>query len=80
MIGGFSTPRKDKQLKVTQGETVKTGKILLRGMPTYKAGINVKGQGCLYALCAGEVYFSKKKTSHGKVKTFINVRPAKKSS
>lgn len=75
MAGGKSTPKKDEALKVSQGQTVKTGKILVRGVPVYKAGINVNGLGTLYAVCSGTVYFTKKKTSHGKVRTFINVKP-----
>lgn len=75
MAGGKSTPKKDEALKVSQGETVKTGKIVARGLPVYKAGVNVKGLGTLYALCPGTVYFTKKKTSHGKMRTFINVKP-----
>jgi ribosomal protein L27 len=75
MIGGFSTPKKDKMLKVSNGQLVKTGQILVRGVDTYKAGLNVKGPGALTALCAGKIYFTKKKTSHGKVRTFINIKP-----
>jgi ribosomal protein L27 len=75
MTGGFSTPKKDQMIKVSSGQVVKTGHILVRGVPTYKAGINVKGRGVLYSLCAGKVLFTKKKTSHGKVRTFINVMP-----
>jgi ribosomal protein L27 len=75
MTGGFATPKKDKALKVSNGEPVRTGEILVRGVPTYKAGNNVKGLGTMHALCAGKVYFTKKKTSHGKVRTFINVEP-----
>ena len=75
MTGGFSTPKKDKALKVSTGQPVKTGEILARGVPTYKAGKNVKGLGALHALCSGRVYFTKKKTSHGKIRTFINVEP-----
>jgi ribosomal protein L27 len=75
MIGGFSTPRKDKANKVSAGMLVKTGQILIRGVDTYKAGINVKGLGTLFAVCAGKVYFTRKKTSHGKVRTFVNVEP-----
>lgn len=78
MTGGFSRPKKDLMLKVSGGQCVKTGQILSRGMSAYRAGSNVKGIGTLYALCDGEVYFSKKKTSHGRVRTFINVLPAKK--
>lgn len=79
MTGGKSRPKKDKSIKVSGGETVKTGQILLRGMSTYKAGLNVKGLGTLYALCSGRVYFSRKKTSHGKARTFINIKPANKT-
>ncbi len=75
MVGGFSRPKKDKALKVSSGQRVLAGKILVRGIPTYKAGINVRGLGTLYAFCSGEVYFSKKKTSGGKVRTFINIKP-----
>jgi ribosomal protein L27 len=73
VIGGFSTPRKDKAIKVSSGQLVKAGQILVRGMAVYKAGVNVKGLATLYALCPGKVYFSKRKTSHGKVRTFINI-------
>ena len=75
MIGGFSTPRKDKANKVSAGMLVKTGKILIRGVDTYKAGINVRGLGTLFAACAGKVYFTRKKTSHGRVRTFVNIKP-----
>lgn len=77
MTGGFSTPKKDKAMKVASGESVLTGKILSRGISTYKAGVNVRGISTLHALCSGKVYFSKKKTSHGRVRTFINVEPKK---
>ncbi|MDD4954019.1 MAG: 50S ribosomal protein L27 [Candidatus Omnitrophica bacterium] len=80
MIGGFSTPKKDKMLKVSTGQLVKTGQILMRGLPYYKAGINTKGRGTVFALCPGKVYFTKKKTSHGKFRTFINIAPAKEES
>lgn len=75
MTGGFSTPKKDKAVKISGGELVKTGQILSRGIASYKAGTNVKGEATLYALCPGKVYFSRKKTSHGKVRTFINIVP-----
>lgn len=80
MTGGFSTPKKDKAVKVSGGELVKTGQILLRGIATYKAGVNVRGDGTLYALCTGKVYFSRKKTSHGKARTFINIAPSQEKS
>lgn len=74
MVGGKSRPKKDKALKVSEGELVPAGKILVRGLSTYKAGINVKeGSGVLHALCSGRVKFTKKKTPSGKVRTFVNV-------
>ncbi len=75
MTGGFSTPKKDKALKVSNGQTVKIGQILLNRLNTYKAGLNVKGLDILFALCPGKVYFTRKKTSHGKFRTFINIEP-----
>ena len=78
MIGGFSTPKKDKMVKVSGGQPVKTGQILSRGISTYKAGVNVKGLNALHSLCDGTVYFTRKKTSHGKVRTYINIQPLKK--
>ena len=73
MAGGKSTPKKDTAMKVSSGQPVKTGQIMARGVEFYKAGANVKGLGTMYALCPGKVYFTKKKTSRGKVRTFINV-------
>ncbi len=78
MTGGFSTPKKDKSLKASGGKIVKTGEILVRGVDTYKAGINVSGLGTLFARCPGKIYFTRKKTSHGKVRTFVNVAPLSK--
>jgi ribosomal protein L27 len=77
MTGGFSTPKKDKSMKVCAGKQVKTGQILSRRLSTYKAGNNVKGLDTLYALCPGKIYFSRKKTSRGRVRTFINILPDK---
>ena len=74
MAGGKSTPKKDKKLKCSQGSKVKTGSILVRGIDTYKAGINVKGRGTLYALCDGIIFFTHRKAPRGSVKTYVNVR------
>ncbi|MFA5410429.1 MAG: 50S ribosomal protein L27 [Candidatus Omnitrophota bacterium] len=76
MAGGKARPKKDKALKISNGESVKTGQILARGFNAYKAGINVKGQDTIFALCPGKIYFTKKKTPHGKFRTFINIQPA----
>jgi len=80
MTGGFSTPKKDKAVKASSGMLVKTGQILARGVNTYKSGVNVSGLGTMFARCPGKVYFTKKKTSHGKFRTFINVAPIKTES
>lgn len=74
MAGGKSTPKKDKALKVGAGELVKKGQILIRGIPAYKAGRNVKGRATIFALCDGKIAFTKKKAQNA-VKTFINVIP-----
>ena len=80
MAGGKSTPKKDKAVKVCSGEMVKTGQILIRGLPVYKPDVNVGGLGTMFALCPGKVQFRRKKTSHGKIRTFINVIPEKASA
>lgn len=79
MAGGKATPKKDKALKSSSGMVVKTGQILCKRMNVYKAGINVKGLATLYAICPGKVYFTHKKTSHGKMRTYINVQAAKEN-
>lgn len=78
MTGGFSTPKKDKAVKVSGGEMVETGQILVRGLSTYKAGLNVKGISTLHALSPGKIYFTRRKTSHGKFRTVINIQPVAK--
>jgi ribosomal protein L27 len=74
MAGGKSTPKKDKALKVSSGQLVKKGQILVRGIPSYHPGKNVKGRGTVFALCDGRVTFSKKKIRNI-LKTFLNVVP-----
>lgn len=73
MAGGKARRRTDRGVKVSAGEIVKTGEILIRGLSIYKAGLNVKGVGTLYSLRQGKVSFSKRKTPHGQVRTFVNV-------
>jgi ribosomal protein L27 len=81
MTGGKARPKKDKSIKISNGMAVNAGQILARGIPTYKAGLNVGGRETLFAFCPGKIYFTKKKTSHGRPRTFINVSPiAKKES
>lgn len=80
MAGGKSTPKHEKRIKVSGGEPVKTGQILVRGLSTYKAGQNVRGLATLYALCEGKIYFTRKKTGHNKTRTVINILPRKKTA
>ncbi|MBI4972585.1 MAG: 50S ribosomal protein L27 [Candidatus Omnitrophica bacterium] len=75
MVGGKSRPRKDQGVKVSEGQMVKTGQILSREYVAYKPGRNVGGLTTLFALCNGKIHFSKKKTPHGKVRTFLNILP-----
>jgi ribosomal protein L27 len=75
MAGGKATPKKDVAIKISGGMMVKTGKILVRGFNQFKAGQNVKGIDTLYAGCNGKVIFTRKKTSRGRVRTYINIIP-----
>ena len=75
MAGGKSTPKKDRGVKVGSGEMVTTGKILISGTSSYKAGANVKGVTRMFALCDGKIVFTKKRTTAKTVKTFISVMP-----
>ncbi len=75
MAGGKRRPRKDKELKVSSGQLVKTGQIIVRGMGMYKRGLYVGGRDPLFALCPGNIYFSKRKAPRGRVQTFINIKP-----
>ncbi|MBU3959110.1 MAG: 50S ribosomal protein L27 [Candidatus Omnitrophica bacterium] len=78
MVGHKSRPRKDKSLKISAGQQVEAGQILARGLDVYKAGKNVFGINTLNSACEGRVYFSKKKTPGGRVRTFINILPISK--
>lgn len=75
MTGGKSRPKKDKAVKVSNGQSVKRGQILVRGISSYKAGKNVEGLDPIFSICEGKVYFSKKKSPGGKVRTYANVTP-----
>jgi len=66
-----------KGIKVAEGEFVKTGTILTRQGNKWKAGINVGDSGTLFALCNGKVYFTRRKGSFNKKRTYINIEPAK---
>lgn len=79
MVGNKSRPKKDRGIKVSGGQPVKAGQILGRGIAAHKAGKNVKGQSNLVALCEGTIYFTHRKVSRNKFRTFINVMPTSKS-
>jgi ribosomal protein L27 len=66
-----------KGIKVGAGESIKTGTILTRQGNKWKAGINVGDSGTLFALCNGKVYFTKRKGSFNKKRTYINIEPLK---
>lgn len=80
MAGGKATAKKDEQLKVSEGQCVKVGTILSRHINKYKAGKNTRGEGSIFALVEGIVHFTRKKTPHGKFRTFVNVMPKKDKS
>ncbi len=64
-------------VKVSGGQSVKSGTILTRQGDKWKPGVNVNGRMHITAACAGTVYFTKKRIRKtGKVDTFINIRPA----
>ncbi|MEW5759057.1 MAG: 50S ribosomal protein L27 [Candidatus Omnitrophota bacterium] len=69
-------------LKVSGGQIVKAGTILTRESDKWKPGKNVKGQGTLYALHAGKIYFTKRRGTYrtNKAYTIINVEPVLKQS
>ena len=81
-VGGLTSKyyTETKGIKVTGGQSVKSGTILTREGHRWQAGINVTGKTHLTAACDGEVYFTKKKGTYKKVATYINVRSIEESS
>lgn len=77
MAGGKASAKKDRSMKVSGGKFVKTGTMITRGVNKYKAGKNVQGQEIMHALCDGKIIFTRKKTPHGRMRTFISVEPVK---
>jgi len=76
-VGGKSHKfyRETCGIKVTGGETIKSGAVLTRQGDRWKAGRNVIGVMKLTSACAGEIYFTRKRVKSGKIATFVNVRP-----
>ncbi|HQP09916.1 MAG TPA: 50S ribosomal protein L27 [Candidatus Omnitrophota bacterium] len=72
--------RETRGVKVSGGQKVTCGTVLTRQGDKWKSGINVTGRMHLTAGCDGEVYFTKKKGTHKKVVTYINIRPAEAST
>ncbi len=70
--------KETRGVKVTGGQSVKSGTVLTRQGDRWKAGLNVTGRMHLAAACDGEVYFTRKKGKYKRAVTFINVRPASK--
>lgn len=64
-----------KGLKVSAGQLVKSGTILTRQGNRWKAGNNVGDSGTLFALRTGRVYFTRRKGSYNKTRTYINIEP-----
>ncbi len=77
--GGISAKfyRETRGLKVSAGQEVTTGTILTRQGDKWKPGLNVGGRMHLFAQRNGSVYFIKKKGTHNKRITIINIKPAK---
>ena len=77
-VGGITSKfyTETRGVKVSGGQTVKSGTILTRQGNQWKAGLNVIGRTSLTAAIDGEVYFTRKKNSYNKVITLINVKPS----
>ncbi len=71
--------KETRGIKVSGGQIVPSGKLLTREGDRWRAGINVTGKSSLSALCAGEIYFTRKKSRFNKVITLVNIRPVKET-
>ncbi len=76
-VGGLTHKyyKETKGVKVSGGQKVPAGTMLIREGHRWKPGLNVIGKMHLTAKCAGEVYFTRKKSRANKVITVINIRP-----
>lgn len=63
-------------LKANAGQFVAKGSILTRQGDKWKKGLNVSGEGTLYAKIDGTVYFTRKRGAYRKdrLRTFINIK------
>ena len=76
-VGGLTSKfyRETRGLKVSGGQTVKSGSVLTRKGDKWKPGDNVNGRMHLTAACAGEVFFTKKRGKDNKSVTYIHIKP-----
>ena len=79
-VGGLTSKyyKETAGLKVSGGQQVKAGTVLTRQGDKWRAGINVIGITKLTARCAGEIYFTRKKSTSNKILTIVNVRSSEK--
>ena len=76
-VGGLTSKyyKETKGMKVSGGQAVKAGTVLTREGHRWKPGKNVLGDNHLTAKCAGQVYFTRKKSTFNKMLTYINIKP-----
>ncbi|MDP8259565.1 MAG: 50S ribosomal protein L27 [Candidatus Gygaella obscura] len=84
-VGGITKRfyRETRGLKVSGSQVVKKSTLLTRQGNRWLPGLNVSGKGgSLYALCEGEVYFTRRRGTYRRAKsyTYINIRPQEKSN
>lgn len=81
-VGGLTSKfyKETRGLKVSGGQVVKAGTLLTRNGDKWKQGINVIGRMHLTAVCAGEVYFTKKRGNYKKAVTYVHIRPLEKKT
>lgn len=79
-VGGLTSKyySETRGVKVSGGQSVKSGSILTRQGHKWQPGLNVIGLAHLTAACDGEVYFTRKKNRYNRVVTCINIKPLAK--
>ena len=79
-VGGLTSKyySETRGIKVSGGQTVKSGTVLTRQGQKWRPGLNVIGTAHLTAACDGEVYFTRKKNRYNRVITSVNIKPSSK--
>ncbi len=79
-VGGLTSKYyiETRGIKVSGGQDVKSGTVLTRQGHKWQPGLNVNGLTHLTAACAGEVYFTRKKSRYNRVITCINIKASSK--